>query len=79
MYNNDNDQNRSSYEYHYSYRPESGSFQPEQTPVLRKAKKHGGAKKIVACVLCAVLLVLGGAFGASWYLNIRNAAPKTAG
>ena len=80
MYHTDNDQNRSNYEYHYSYRPESGSFQPEWTPVPRKPQKRGKGKRVLAWTLCAALL-LGGAFGAGWFLNNRNAAaipPDTA-
>ena len=73
MYNNENDQNRSNYEYHYSYRPESGSFQPEWAPVPRKPGKRGRGKRVLAWTLCAVLL-LGGAFGAGWFLNNRSGA-----
>lgn len=73
MYN-DNDQNRSNYEYHYSYRPESGSFQPERMPIPRNPRKRKKGKRILAWTLCAVLL-LGGAFGAGWFLNNRNAVP----
>ena len=69
-----NDNDRNNYEYHYSYRPESGSFQPEQTPVPRRQKKPGKAKKVIAWTLCAALL-LGGAFGAGWLLNNRSASP----
>lgn len=77
MYNNENEQNQNNYEYHYSYRPESGSFQPEQAPAVRSVKKHGRAKKIVAWTLCGALL-LGGAFGAGWWWNNRNAAQPDA-
>ena len=65
MYNY-NDNERSSYEYHYSYRPESGGFQP-QIP-MEPQPKRGRGKKIVAGVLCAALL-MGGSFGAGWFLK----------
>lgn len=74
MYNDYNDQNRSDYEYHYSYRSDSDGFQPQQAPVPFQPKKKGRAKKIVAGVLCGALL-LGGGFGAGWYL--RNQSGKT--
>ena len=61
-----NDNERSSYEYHYSYRPESGGFQP-QIPMEPQPKRSRG-KKIVAGVLCAALL-MGGSFGAGWFLK----------
>lgn len=69
MYNDyNNDQNRSEYEYHYSYRSDSDGFQPTQTPVPIAPKKKGRAGKIIAGVLCGALLI-GGSFGAGWYLN----------
>ena len=79
MYNDYNDQNRSDYEYHYSYRSDGSGFQPEQTPVPVTPKKprRGRAGKIVALVLCGALLI-GGGFGAGWYLNNRGAAPDAA-
>ena len=69
-----NDNDRENYEYHYSYRPESGSFQPSQTPARVKPKKKGRAGKIIAVVLCGALLI-GGSFGAGWFLN-RQPAPS---
>ncbi len=73
MYNDYNDQNRSDYEYHYSYRSDSDGFQPQQVPAAVPPKKRGGAKKIVAGVLCGALL-LGGGFGAGWLIqgNSKN-------
>lgn len=78
MYNDYNDQNRSDYEYHYSYRSDSSGFQPEQTPVPVTPKKprRGRAGKIVALVLCGALLI-GGGFGAGWYLNNRDDRGET--
>ena len=78
MYNDYNDQNRSDYEYHYSYRSDSSGFQPEQTPVPVTPKKprRGRAGKIIALVLCGALLI-GGSFGAGWYLNNRDDRGET--
>lgn len=78
MYNDYNDQNRSDYEYHYSYRSDGSGFQPEQTPVPVTPKKprRGRAGKIVALVLCGALLI-GGGFGAGWYLNNRDSRGET--
>lgn len=72
MYNDyNNDQNRSDYEYHYSYRSDGEGFQPAQSPAPMEVKpKKRRAGKIVAIVLCGALLI-GGGFGAGWYLN-RN-------
>ena len=76
MYNDYNDQNRSDSEYHYSYRSDDSGFQPEQTPapVTPKKNKRGRAGKAVALVLCGALLI-GGGFGAGWYLNNRDDTP----
>ena len=75
MYNDyNNDQNRSAYEYHYSYRSDSDGFQPTQTPAPITPKKKGRAGKIIAGVLCGALLI-GGSFGAGWYLN-RDSSDK---
>lgn len=78
MYNDYNDQNRSDYEYHYSYRSDGSGFQPEQTPVPVTPEKprRGRAGKIVALVLCGALLI-GGGFGAGWYLNNRDSRGET--
>lgn len=62
------DQNRSDYEYHYSYRSDTDGFRAAQTPAPIAPKKKRRAGKILACVLCGALLI-GGAFGAGWYLN----------
>ena len=70
MYNDYNDQNRSEYEYHYTYRSDSDGFQP-QPPAPIQARKKGKAKKIVAGVLCGALL-LGGGFGAGWFLRNQD-------
>ena len=73
-YNNDfnNDQNRSEGEYHYSYRSDADGFQPTQTtPVPAAPGKKRRAGKIVAGVLCGALLI-GGGFGAGWYMQNRD-------
>ena len=68
MYNDYNsDQNRSDYEYHYSYRSDADGFRA-QPPMELKPKKKRRAGRIVAGVLCGALL-LGGGFGAGWYLH----------
>lgn len=77
MYNDHNDQNRSDYEYHYSYCSDAGGSQPGQVPAVVTPKKRGRAGKIVALVLCGALLI-GGGFGAGWYLNHRDSAPAAA-
>ena len=76
MYNDYNDQNRSDNEYHYSYRSDASGFQPQQTPVPLTPKKKNRAGKAVALALCGVLLV-GGGFGAGWYLNSRDGRGET--
>lgn len=78
MYNDYNDQNKNEYEYHYSYRSDSSGFQPEQTPVpvTPKKSRRGRAGKIIALVLCGALLI-GGGFGAGWYLNNRDGRGET--
>ncbi len=69
MYNDYNsDQNRSDYEYHYSYRSDGDGFQPVQPPAPIQPKKKRRAGKLVAAALCGALLI-GGSFGAGWYLN----------
>ncbi len=71
MYNDyNNEQNRSDYEYHYSYRSDADGFQPT-TPVPAAPRKKKRAMKIVAGVLCGTLLI-GGGFGAGWYLQNRD-------
>jgi len=65
-----NDNERSNYEYHYSYHPDAGEPVPALTPV--QPKRRGKGKKAVAGVLCGALL-LGGAFGAGWYVNSQAA------
>ena len=70
MYNDYNDQNRSEYEYHYIDLSDSDGFQP-QPPAPIQTRKKGKAKKIVAGVLCGALL-LGGGFGAGWFLRNQD-------
>lgn len=70
------DQNRSDYEYHYSYRSDADGFRAAQTPAPIAPKKTRRAGKILACVLCGVLLV-GGAFGAGWYSNRDSGRNET--
>ena len=78
MYNDYNsDQNRNEYEYHYSYRSDSDGFQPAQTPAPITPKKKGRAGKIIAGVLCGALLI-GGSFGAGWFLNRQPTAAPSA-
>ena len=79
MYNDyNNDQNRSDYEYHYSYRSDGEGFQPAQSPAPMEVKpKKRRAGKIVAIVLCGALLI-GGGFGAGWYLNRNDGQPDDA-
>ncbi len=68
MYDDYNNEQRPvSGEYHYSYRSDAQGFQPTQFPAEFKPKKRR-AGKIIAGVLCGTLLI-GGAFGAGWYLK----------
>ena len=67
MFNNNNDQN--GYEYHYTQRPDYSEPIPMLQPV--QPRKKGGAKKVVAGVLCAALL-MGGSFGAGWLAKDRS-------
>ena len=74
MYQDDHN-DRSQYEYHYSYRTPRPSAEPvfEQTVVdYVPRKRHSLGKRIVAGVLCGVLL-LTGAFGVGWHVS-KNAA-----
>jgi len=73
-YNNDQQPNTGG-EYHYSYRSDAQGFQPSQVPAEIRPKKHR-AGKIVAGVLCGALLI-GGAFGAGWYLNRDGGRTET--
>lgn len=64
-----NENDKSSYEYHYSYHSDAEGFQPapSQPPMELKPKKRR-AGKIVAGVLCGALLI-GGSFAAGWLLK----------
>ncbi|MDE7244616.1 MAG: S1C family serine protease [Oscillospiraceae bacterium] len=72
MYNDDND--RSSYEYHYRYRPDYSEPIPMLEPVEPKKPKKTG-RRIVAGVLCAALL-LGMSFGAGWLVQDWRSGQK---
>ena len=61
-----NEQDRNQYEYHYSYRPNYSEPIPTLEPV--QPKGHSIWKRVTAGVLCGTLL-LGGAFGAGWFLR----------
>ena len=65
MYGENND--RSSFEYHYSYQPNYGEPVPTLEPVPPKKAKGGRGKKILAVLLAAALLA--GSFGAGWYFK----------
>ena len=71
MYDNYNEQDRSGSEYHYSYRSDSDGFQPQTPSPEIKPPKRNRAGKVIAAVLCGTLLI-GGAFGAGWYVNSRR-------
>ena len=71
MYDNYNEQDRSSSEYHYSYRSDSDGFQPQPPSPEVKPPRRNRAGKVIAVVLCGTLLI-GGAFGAGWYINSRR-------
>ena len=72
MYQNNND-DRSQYEYHYNYRPNYSNPVPAAEPVIefteKKRPKRG--KRIVASLLAAVLL-MGTSFGAGWFIHERK-------
>ena len=78
MYQNNND-DRSQYEYHYNYRPNYSEPIQTSEPVMEftETKKHGRGKRIVAGILAAVILV-GASFGTGWFVqkNIK-ANPST--
>ena len=75
MYPSENNNDRSSFEYHYSFRPDYDEPIPTLQPV--QPKKRGQAKKVVAGVLCGALL-LGGSFGIGWAVRgNKNAANET--
>ena len=70
-----NDNDRSTYEYHYNYQGDSEGFQPAQSPMEPEKPGRGRGKRILAGVLCGALLI-GGAFGAGWAVNSwRSAQP----
>ena len=69
-----NQQPNVSGEYHYSYRSDAQGFQPTQVPAEIKPKKKRTAFKVIAGILCGALLI-GGSFGAGWYLN-RDSSSK---
>ena len=69
-----NEQDRNQYEYHYSYRPNYSEPIPTLEPV--QPKGHSIWKRVTAGVLCGTLL-LGGAFGAGWFLrNTGSGGPS---
>ena len=70
MYSNENNSDRRSYEYHYSYRPDGGEPVPTLEPVSSRKPKTGLGKRIVAGVLCGALL-LGSSFGVGWLVRDR--------
>ena len=69
MYQNDQN-DRSQYEYHYNYRSLNEYTEPHYTAPVEEyvPKKRGTAKRIVALVLCGAVL-LTGAFGAGWHFS----------
>ena len=69
MFQDDNN-DKSQYEYHYSYRPPVQNAMPVYTAPVEEyiPKKRGTAKRIAALVLCGAVL-LTGAFGAGWHLS----------
>lgn len=70
----DDHNDKSQYEYHYSYRTPINRTEPIYAAPAQEyvPKKKGRAKQIVALVLCGVLLA-GGAFGAGWHLKKNDA------
>ncbi len=77
MFQDDNN-DKSQYEYHYSYRPAAQHIEPVYTTPVEEyvPKKRGTAKRIVALVLCGAVL-LTGAFGAGWHFS-RGGEKSTA-
>ena len=73
--NNNNQQPNTSGEYHYSYRSDAQGFQPAQFPAEIKPKKRR-AGRVIALILCGALLI-GGGFGAGWYLNRDGGRTET--
>ena len=67
MYNSENNNDRSRYEYHYTYRP-GGEPVPTLEPAAPQKPKTGMGKRIVAGVLCGALL-LGSSFGVGWLVR----------
>lgn len=69
MYQDDHN-DRSQYEYHYSYRPPAQNTEPLYTAPVEEyvPKKRGMAKRIVALALCGAVL-LTGAFGVGWHFS----------
>ena len=66
------DNERNSYEPSYGYRPDYSEPLPTpeagQSQAPKKQPRHGRAKRIVAGVLCAAVLI-GGSFGAGWLIK----------
>ena len=59
MYQNNND-DRSQYEYHYNYRPNYSEPIQTSEPVMEftETKKHGRGKRIVAGILAGIIKTL---------------------
>ena len=68
MYNDNDNNDLSRYEYHYSYHPDYSEPIPTLQPV--KPKKKGRALKIIAGIL-AVVMLAGLSFGAGWQVKDR--------
>ena len=73
MYGENND--RSSFEYHYSYQPNYSEPIPTLEPVQPKQPRRGRWRKLTAVLLAAALLA--GSFGAGWYCKDRDGARET--
>ena len=69
MYQDDHNNDKSQYEYHYTYRTPYNYSEPVDAVEEYVPKKRGGmAKRIIAGVLCGVIL-LTGTFGAGWHFS----------
>ena len=74
MYNDNQNNDRTPYEYHYRYRPDYSEPIPTLEPAVEMRPKKTG-RRIIAGLLCGTLL-LGSSFGVGWLVKDWQASQK---
>ncbi len=74
MYNDNQNNDRTPYEYHYRYRPDYSEPIPTLEPAVEMKPKKTG-RRIIAGLLCGTLL-LGSSFGVGWLVKDWQANQK---